>query len=109
MARNWNTLSPTYRNRLVKAGITKAQYQVGAPLSKARGHSQTPEHPSEAHKKPQYARYRARKAKTGIRSSAIQRANDYYNRPERERKKPHWPNDETTEFWKEYQNLRGVR
>jgi len=36
--RNWEGLSPTYRRRLEGAGITRASYEAGANLSKARGH-----------------------------------------------------------------------
>src|SRR5271155_210446 len=42
--KGWQQLSPGYRNRLTKAGITKRQYESGASLSRARGHAATPEH-----------------------------------------------------------------
>lgn len=42
--KGWQQLSPSYRARLQKAGITKSQYESGVSLSKARGHGQTPEH-----------------------------------------------------------------
>lgn len=46
MARKgWNSLSPSYRARIEKAGLTQADYEAGASLTKARGHSQTPERP----------------------------------------------------------------
>ena len=46
MARKgWNSLSPAYRARIEKAGLTRADYEAGTPLSRARGHAQTPEHP----------------------------------------------------------------
>lgn len=58
MARNWNALSPAYRKRLQNAGITQNQYESGAKLSQARGHAQTPEHPSDVEKHPgKYRRY----------------------------------------------------
>jgi hypothetical protein len=40
----WEALSPAYRKRLERYGITKSQYENGRPLSGARGHSATPEH-----------------------------------------------------------------
>jgi hypothetical protein len=42
--RSWESLSPAYRNRLSRYGITKSQYERGRPLAGARGHGQTPEH-----------------------------------------------------------------
>lgn len=49
MARKgWNALSPGYRARLEKAGITKRDYEGGHSLQSARGHSTTPERPSAA-------------------------------------------------------------
>jgi hypothetical protein len=35
--RDWEALSPTYRKRLSGAGVTRAQYEAGADLRKARG------------------------------------------------------------------------
>lgn len=56
--KSWAALSPAYRNRLQKAGITQAHYDAGASLTAARGHSQTPEHPERAEKQPtKYHRY----------------------------------------------------
>lgn len=47
MARKgWNSLSPAYRDRIEKAGLTRADYEAGTSLSRARGHGQTPERPS---------------------------------------------------------------
>lgn len=45
--RDWNSLSPTYRARLTRGGINRAAYESGASLRAARGHSSTPEHPSD--------------------------------------------------------------
>lgn len=42
--RGWESLSPAYRGRLSRYGITKSQYESGRPLSGARGHGATPEH-----------------------------------------------------------------
>lgn len=49
MARKgWNALSAGYKTRLQKAGITKADYEAGGSITKARGHLHTPERPSQA-------------------------------------------------------------
>jgi hypothetical protein len=46
MARKgWDDLSPAYRDRLSKAGISESAYNQGESIQSARGHSQTPEHP----------------------------------------------------------------
>lgn len=45
MARKgWANLSPSYRQRLSNAGITKTDYESGSSITAARGHSRTPEH-----------------------------------------------------------------
>ena len=47
MARKgWNSLSPEYRKRLEKAGISKTDYESGQSLRTARGHANTPERPT---------------------------------------------------------------
>ncbi len=47
MARKgWNSLTPAYRARIEKAGLTRADYEAGTSLTKARGHANTPERPS---------------------------------------------------------------
>lgn len=49
MARKgWNTLSPNYRARLEKNGISRKDYEAGASIQAARGHKDTPERPSQA-------------------------------------------------------------
>lgn len=53
MARNWDNLSATYRQRLERGGITRAAYESGASVSAARGHAATPEHPSQATRNPE--------------------------------------------------------
>jgi hypothetical protein len=65
--KGWQQLSPGYRNRLIKAGITPKQYRSGASLSKARGHAETPEHGiTEAIRNPRkYRKYITRRTKTG--------------------------------------------
>jgi hypothetical protein len=56
--RDWSQLSPAYRSRLTRGGITQSEYESGANLSKARGHEKTPEHPKDAVKdKVRYREY----------------------------------------------------
>lgn len=43
MARIWGNLSPPYRARLERKGISQSQYESGASLKAARGHERTPE------------------------------------------------------------------
>ena len=38
MARNWDGLSDNYRHRLESGGVSRDDYESGAPLSHARGH-----------------------------------------------------------------------
>lgn len=42
--KGWESLSPAYRKRLERNGITASAYAQGASLQKARGHRTTPEH-----------------------------------------------------------------
>lgn len=65
--KGWQQLSPGYRNRLTKAGITKSQYESGASLAKARGHSETPEHGlREAVRNPRkYRKYINKRTRSG--------------------------------------------
>ena len=63
MARKgWGSLSPAYRGRLEKAGLSRQDYEAGASLSEARGHQTTPEHPRsfDPGKYPAYAAERSR-------------------------------------------------
>lgn len=46
--RDWNALSDSYRHRLERSGISRRDYERGASVSAARGHAETPEHPSRA-------------------------------------------------------------
>lgn len=55
--KGWSSLSPDYQRRLGRAGISQRDYESGATLSKARGHSVTPEHPIRATRNP--AKYKA--------------------------------------------------
>ena len=36
--KGWDNLSDKYRDRLLRGGITKQQYEQGTPLASARGH-----------------------------------------------------------------------
>lgn len=48
MARKgWESLSPGYRARLERNGVSKTAYGRGESIRAARGHAQTPEHPKE--------------------------------------------------------------
>jgi hypothetical protein len=59
MARKgWNALSPGYRSRLEKNGISKTAYEAGESIKGARGHSRTPERPSQGKQFPQYQQER---------------------------------------------------
>jgi hypothetical protein len=61
--RNWDALSPAYRTRLERGGITKRQYEAGAKLSGARGHAETPEHPRDLQRRANREKYQKYKAK----------------------------------------------
>lgn len=56
----WDQLSPTYRKRLEKAGLTKTSFEAGASIKKGRGHEKTPERPIGYNPKkyPQYSQTR---------------------------------------------------
>lgn len=59
MARKgWDSLSSTYRERLSRAGISKADYESGESIKEARGHEKTPERPKgfDAKEFPDYKR-----------------------------------------------------
>ena len=60
--KGWEALKPDYRERFIRKGITKEQYESGAPIKAARGHSKTPERPTayDPKKFPQYAAERTR-------------------------------------------------
>jgi hypothetical protein len=45
MARkSWGALTPAYRRRLERGGVSQSAYESGASLKAARGHARTPEH-----------------------------------------------------------------
>jgi hypothetical protein len=60
--KGWESLSPGYRERILKAGLTRQDYESGTSIKKARGHSKTPERPTayDPKKFPQYAAERVR-------------------------------------------------
>lgn len=60
--RSWDSLSPAYRKRLSGKGITRGQFESGVSLAAARGHGRTPERPTRADRKAEYAKYRANRA-----------------------------------------------
>lgn len=78
--RSWESLSPKYRERLSRYGLTKSQYESGArPLAAARGHGATPEHGlKDAQKNPakygEYIRKRAVKTKPKVSGSIVAQA-----------------------------------
>lgn len=61
--RSWESLSPAYKARLSRHGITRQAYEGGSNLSAARGHAATPEHGvKDALRNPgKYEQYIARK------------------------------------------------
>ena len=46
--RSWDSLSDDYCKRLTRGGVTREEYESGASLSAARGHSTAPERPERA-------------------------------------------------------------
>lgn len=74
MARNWDSLSDSYRKRLERSGISRSDYQSGASLEKARGHRATPEHPERAeNNKEKYKEYLASRDKIITQINGIKR------------------------------------
>lgn len=67
MARKgWLALTPAYRARIEKAGLTQADYEAGTSLTRARGHANTPERP-RSYDPQKYQKYNAeRKRLTGL-------------------------------------------
>lgn len=65
--KGWESLSPSYRDRLSRNGITKARYERGHKLDVARGHGETPEHGlKEARRNPvKYRQYLQKRERTG--------------------------------------------
>jgi hypothetical protein len=65
MARKgWSSLSPGYRARLEKNGVSKGDYERGESIKSARGHKATPERPSQAISNPtQYPVYQRERDK----------------------------------------------
>src|SRR5262245_21746630 len=48
----WESLSPSYRERLSRKGITPGMHAAGESIRAARGHERTPEHPREGQTQP---------------------------------------------------------
>jgi hypothetical protein len=67
--KGWNDLSPGYRERILKAGLTREDFESGASIKKARGHANTPERPVNfsPQKFPKYAAERKRLTQEMIR------------------------------------------
>lgn len=42
MRKGWDNLSPAYRHRLERSGITRRLYERGEPITRARGHFTSP-------------------------------------------------------------------
>ena len=49
----WDALTPAYRRRLTRHGITRDAYVSGANLKQARGHIRTPENRAEVARHPE--------------------------------------------------------
>jgi hypothetical protein len=61
--KGWDTLSSAYRQRLERAGVSRSEYEAGQSIQKARGHSKTPERPTQnitASQFPQYFNSRSK-------------------------------------------------
>lgn len=84
MARKgWDALTPGYRQRIINAGLTRADYEAGGSLKKARGHEHTPERPT-SYSPNKYQKYHAeRKRLTGL---VEQRKEDLFGNSERWKK-----------------------
>lgn len=58
MARKqWGNLSPGYRARLERRGISASDYAAGVSLADARGHGATPERPGAGKDRPEFGSY----------------------------------------------------
>ena len=78
MARKgWDGLSPAYKQWLERAGLTRADYESGESIRKARGHAETPERPKDSAKFP---KYHAERLKLN-RSIAVQKQNIFGTSP----------------------------
>ena len=68
--KGWENLSPSYRQRLERAGVDRVHYEIRSNLKAARGHSVTPERPSVAIKNPgRYRDYIARRGDPIVREA----------------------------------------
>jgi hypothetical protein len=81
MARKgWNSLSPAYRARIEKAGLTQKDYEAGTSLSRARGHANTPENP-RSYDPNKYKKYAAERKR--LTAQVEQRKQDVFGDSER--------------------------
>lgn len=72
--KGWDELSQKYRNRLERNGVSKASYENGSSIAKARGHASTPERPSDAYSVTGRRKYRAYLERAGtLRKKVIDR------------------------------------
>lgn len=55
--RDWDSLGDAQRHRYERSGISRSDYEAGVPLSAARGHGQTPEHPGQGKEAPRFRQY----------------------------------------------------
>lgn len=66
MRKSWESLSPSYRSRLERSGISAESYSQGVSLKAARGHATTPERPERAFRHPDvYGQYLRRRVASG--------------------------------------------
>jgi hypothetical protein len=64
--REWSSLTPAYRRRLERAGITPEQFAEGVSRKAARGHAMTPERPQRAFRNPdKFSEYLRRRVQRG--------------------------------------------
>lgn len=66
-AEKWDALSPAYKARLARAGYTRTDYLAGRSRQRARGHANTPEHPSRVRgREEEFEEYLSRASSRGI-------------------------------------------
>lgn len=88
MARKgWGSLSAGYRARLEKAGISRADYESGQGLSKARGHAKTPEHPGRKIDPQRYPEYLSERQRL-MREFEERKAQLWGDKPSRSKGRP---------------------
>jgi len=91
--RNWDSLSPAYRARLTRSGISRSQYESGVSLSAARGHARTPEHPQDAYKQSGRQRYKDyRRERHGLVDQVVARKRELWG------DRPRWNEDRARQY-----------